>query len=65
MQYVTGHFEKDCLVTTIVCELTSYATENAHVNHQVFGDDLSGNSLEPNKIRKARPEEMGELAKHG
>ena len=46
------------------CELISYATEHAHVNHQVFWDDLSDIAHEPNKVRKARQEEMYELAKH-
>ena len=65
---VTSSIEYDCRMMSAINEVASYTTEKDATGQGgdiMFWDDLSGKALEPNRVRKARQEDMGELAKHG
>jgi hypothetical protein len=44
---------------------TSCAIDNVEVCEEEFWDDVSGEPLDPDLVRKARAEEMDEIRKHG
>ena len=52
--------ESDSSLHALLCQVA-----NSESCDSEFWDDLSGKVLDANRVRKARIEEMGEIAKHG